>query len=82
VALRPEKIEVLEAPPADAGRNTLPGTIAAWSYFGAAFALLVDTPIGRMQASVPAWRCPVEPAEGRQVHLAWSADASVRVVPD
>jgi hypothetical protein len=31
---------------------------------------------------VPAWRCPVEPAEGRRVRLAWTADASVPVVPD
>jgi hypothetical protein len=35
-----------------------------------------------MQALIPAWRCPVEPSEGRTVHLAWSADASVRVVAD
>jgi putative spermidine/putrescine transport system ATP-binding protein len=82
VALRPEKIEVLEAAPAEAGMNSVPGTIAAWSYFGAAFSLLVDTPLGRMQAAVPAWRCPITPAEGRAVHLAWAADASVRVVAD
>jgi putative spermidine/putrescine transport system ATP-binding protein len=82
VALRPEKIEVLEAPPSDGTTNAVPGTIAAWSYFGAAYSLLVDTPLGRMQAAVPAWRCPVTPAEGRTVHLVWSADASVRVVAD
>jgi putative spermidine/putrescine transport system ATP-binding protein len=82
VALRPEKVAVLGVPPEDAGINTVSGTIAAWSYFGAAFALLIDTPIGRMQATVPAWRCPVEPAEGRPVQLAWSAEASVRVVAD
>jgi hypothetical protein len=35
-----------------------------------------------MQAAVPAWRCPITPAEGRAVHLAWAADASVRVVAD
>ncbi len=82
VALRPEKIEVLEAPPPDGTANTVAGTIAAWSYFGSAFSLLVDTPLGRMQAAVPAWRCPVTPSEGRAVHLAWSAEASVRVVAD
>ena len=82
VALRPEKIEVMADPPADPSLNSVPGTIAAWSYFGAAFSLLVDTPVGRMQAAIPAWRCPVEPAEGRAVHLAWGADASVRVVAD
>jgi len=82
VALRPEKIDVLAAPPLDAALNTVAGTIAAWSYFGSAFSLLVDTPVGRLQATVPAWRCPIEPAEGRSVHLAWSAEASVRVLAD
>jgi len=82
VALRPEKVMVLGEAPADPALNILPGTIAAWSYFGSAFALSVDTPVGRMQATVPAWRCPIEPAEGRPVQLAWSAEASVRVVAD
>ncbi|WP_144183002.1 ABC transporter ATP-binding protein [Elioraea rosea] len=82
VAIRPEKIEVREAAPAEPEMNGLSGTIAAWSYFGSAFALLVDTPLGRVQAAIPAWRCPVEPSEGRAVHLAWTADASVRVVAD
>jgi len=81
VALRPEKIDVL------AGRqdadNVVEGTIAAWSYFGAAYSLLVDTAaLGRLQVMVPAWRCPVEPAEGRPVRLGWSADASVPVRDD
>ena len=81
VALRPEKIEVL----ADqaASDNAIQGTIAAWSYFGAAYSLLVDTAaLGRLQVMVPAWRCPVEPAEGRPVRLGWSADASVPVRDD
>jgi putative spermidine/putrescine transport system ATP-binding protein len=81
VALRPEKIDVLdEAGTAD---NSIEGRIAAWSYFGASFNLLVDTPsLGRLQVAVPAWRCPVEPAEERRVRLGWSADASVSVRDD
>jgi putative spermidine/putrescine transport system ATP-binding protein len=81
IALRPEKIEVL----ADgaAADNIVEGRIAAWSYFGSAFALAVDAgALGRLQVSVPAWRCPVEPAEGRSVRLGWSADASVPVGDD
>jgi putative spermidine/putrescine transport system ATP-binding protein len=63
--------------------NVIEGTIAAWSYFGASFSLLVDTrPAGRLQVAVPAWRCPVEPTEGRTVRLGWSADASVPVQDD
>jgi putative spermidine/putrescine transport system ATP-binding protein len=81
IALRPEKISVL----ADgaAADNEVTGTIASWSYFGASFALVVEAGgLGRLQVVVPAWRCPVEPAEGRQVRLGWSADASVVVRDD
>jgi putative spermidine/putrescine transport system ATP-binding protein len=81
VALRPEKIDVL-ADGAEAD-NSIDGTIAAWSYFGASFSLLVDTQaLGRVQVAVPAWRCPVEPVEGRRVRLGWSAEASVLVRDD
>jgi putative spermidine/putrescine transport system ATP-binding protein len=81
VALRPEKIDVLGD--GDSAENSIEGTIAAWSYFGASFSLLVDTPaLGRLQVAVPAWRCPVEPAEGRPVRLGWSGEASVRVLDD
>ncbi|MCC7282531.1 MAG: ABC transporter ATP-binding protein [Acetobacteraceae bacterium] len=81
VALRPEKIDVLaEGAVAD---NATEGTIAAWSYFGASFSLLVDAPgLGRLQVVVPSWRCPVEPAEGRRLRLGWSAGASVPVRDD
>ncbi|WP_337875103.1 ABC transporter ATP-binding protein [Elioraea sp.] len=80
IALRPEKIAI--AADGEAAANTVEGTIAAWSYFGTSFALVVATGAGTFQVTVPAWRCPVEPAEGRRVRLAWPADASVPVVPD
>ena len=81
IALRPEKIGI--AASGEAAPNTVEGTIIAWSYFGTSFALVVQTAAaGRLQVTVPAWRCPVEPAEGRRVRLAWTADASVPVVPD
>ena len=81
IALRPEKIDVLaEDISAD---NVVEGRIASWNYFGAAFALSVDAgALGQIQVSVPAWRCPVEPAEGRPVRLGWSAGASVPVRDD
>jgi putative spermidine/putrescine transport system ATP-binding protein len=81
IALRPEKIGI--AAEGEAAPNTVEGTITAWSYFGTSFALVVETgAAGTLQVTVPAWRCPVEPAEGRRVRLAWTADASVPVVPD
>jgi putative spermidine/putrescine transport system ATP-binding protein len=81
IALRPEKIGI--AASGEAAPNTVEGRITSWSYFGTSFALVVETvAAGRLQVTVPAWRCPVEPAEGRRVRLAWTADASVPVVPD
>ncbi|MGE0723848.1 MAG: ABC transporter ATP-binding protein [Alphaproteobacteria bacterium] len=82
VALRPEKIAVVaDAPPATA--NAVAGRIAQWSYSGAHFQLVVDTAdLGRMTASVPAWRCAIEPSVGRDIHLGWDPDASVIVAED
>jgi putative spermidine/putrescine transport system ATP-binding protein len=81
IALRPEKISVLAD--GESADNEITGTIASWSYFGASFALLVDAgALGRVQVAVPAWRCPVEPGEGRQVRLGWRSDASVLVRDD
>jgi putative spermidine/putrescine transport system ATP-binding protein len=81
IALRPEKIGI--AGEGETAANTIEGTITTWSYFGTAFALAVATEAaGTLQVTVPAWRCPVEPAEGRRVRLAWPEDASVPVVED
>jgi putative spermidine/putrescine transport system ATP-binding protein len=81
LALRPEKISVLAD--GEAAETEVSGTIASWSYFGASFALVVEAKaLGRLQVVVPAWRCPVEPAEGRAVRLGWGADAAVIVRDD
>ncbi len=81
IALRPEKIAI--TPDGEAAVNAIDGTIEAWSYYGSSFALTVATrEAGRLRVEVPAWRCPVAPAEGRPVRLTWSADASVTVVED
>jgi putative spermidine/putrescine transport system ATP-binding protein len=81
LALRPEKISVLAD--GETADHEVAGTIAAWSYFGASFALVVQAgALGRLAVSIPAWRCPIEPAEGRPVRLGWSSDAAVAVRDD
>lgn len=35
-----------------------------------------------MIATVPAWRCRIEPATGATVHLGWDPDATVIVAED
>ncbi|BBK31993.1 putative spermidine/putrescine transport system ATP-binding protein [Stella humosa] len=82
VALRPEKIAVVaDTPPETA--NAVSGRIAQWSYSGTHFQLLVDTDsVGRMTATVPSWRCRIEPEVGRTVHLGWDPDATVIVTDD
>ena len=81
IALRPAKIRVALAEPAD-GANRLAGAIANWSYRGNEFHFLVRTAIGDMNVSQPTWRAAVEPAEGQPVWLSWDADASVVVRDD
>jgi hypothetical protein len=82
VALRPEKIAVVADAAPDTA-NAVAGRIVQWSYSGTHFQLLVDTDtVGRMTATVPAWRCRIEPEAGRTVHLGWDPDATVIVADD
>ena len=82
IALRPEKIAVVaDTPPETA--NAASGRIAQWSYSGTHYHLVVDTEaVGRMMATVPSWRCRIEPEIGRTVHLGWDPDATVIVADD
>jgi putative spermidine/putrescine transport system ATP-binding protein len=81
LSLRPEKIMLLgEGEEAD---NVLPGRVSAWSYRGAGFALTVVTEaLGAIEVALPAWRAPIQPAEGLEVRLGWAADAAVPVIED
>ena len=82
IALRPEKIAVVADAVPDTA-NAVSGRIAQWSYSGTHFHLLVDTDAaGRMTATVPSWRCRIEPETGRMVHLGWDPDATVIVTDD
>ncbi len=80
LSLRPEKIALLaEGATAD---NAVEGRILAWSYLGSGFALRVETPIGELRATLPAWQAAIAPTEGLPVRLGWSADAAVPVEDD
>ncbi len=82
IALRPEKIAVVADAAPDTA-NAASGRIAQWSYSGTHFQLVVETEaVGRMTATVPSWRCRIEPEVGRMVHLGWDPDATVIVVDD
>jgi len=80
LSLRPEKVRVLGE--GEAEENTTPGTIRAWSYLGAGYALVVETPLGEIRAALPAWGAGAAPAEGQPLRLGWAADAAVPVLED
>ncbi|PZW49111.1 putative spermidine/putrescine transport system ATP-binding protein [Humitalea rosea] len=80
LSLRPEKIALLAD--GETAANVAPGKILSWSYLGAGYSLVVDTPMGPLRASLPSWRAPIAPAEGLAVRLGWAADAAVAVAED
>ncbi len=80
LSLRPEKIALLAE--AETAANVAAGRIRSWSYMGAGFGLVVDTPLGPLRASLPSWRAPIAPAEGLDVRLGWASDAAVPVAED
>ncbi|MEJ0070923.1 MAG: ABC transporter ATP-binding protein [Pseudomonadota bacterium] len=81
LALRPEKIEIVRD--GSGLPNRLAGTVANWSYAGAAFHLLVDTvDAGQMALTVPAWRHGTPPEIGAAITIGWDADASIPVEDD
>ncbi len=80
LSLRPEKLALLGDD--DDAENTTTGSITAWSYLGAGFALTVATDCGPLRVALPAWRAPIAPQEGLPVRLGWAADAAVPVVDD
>jgi len=80
LSLRPEKIALLGE--ADLADNVVEGSIAAWSYLGAGFSLVVTTPLGGLRVHLPAWRAPFAPADGASLRLGWAADAATIVEDD
>ncbi|MEM6624487.1 MAG: ABC transporter ATP-binding protein [Pseudomonadota bacterium] len=79
VALRPEKITIAPAN-AHPMQNAVRGTITAFNYFGTSYQFRVATqPLGDVLVTAPAFSCAIDPAEGTQVTLGWSAEASVIV---
>ena len=81
LSLRPEKIALLAE--GESAENEAVGRITTWSYLGAGFSLVVETPdLGAIRIVLPTWRAPIAPAEGLTVRLGWAADASVPVMDD
>ena len=80
LSLRPEKIALLG--PDDPADNIVDGVIAAWSYLGAGFSLVVKTPLGALRVHLPSWRAPFAPGDGAAVRLGWAADAATIVEDD
>ena len=83
LALRPEKIALLERPAADAAGNAVPARITRTSYFGSVLEVEADAgPLGRLIATLPAWRNQRRTEAGQSVWLAWPEDAAVIVAVD
>jgi len=81
LSLRPEKIALLAE--GESAENEALGRITTWSYLGAGFSLVVETPdLGALRVVLPTWRAPIAPREGLEVRLGWSADAGVPVMDD
>ena len=78
LSLRPEKILPLgEGMEED---NMVEGRVLSWSYAGTAFHLSVATgDLGVLRVQLPAWRAPLQPAEGLPLRLGWSRTAAVSV---
>ena len=81
VALRPSKIEIDQAQPAEA-TNCVPGRVSSWSYRGTEVRCQVETPLGRLAVVTPTWRARFVPERGQPVWLSWSPDAAVVVTDD
>jgi putative spermidine/putrescine transport system ATP-binding protein len=80
IALRPSKIRLDDAAPADG--NKLPGTLRHWSYRGSEIQCCVDTPVGPLWVTQTTWQSSFVPSPGRPVWLSWSNDAAVLVEDD
>jgi putative spermidine/putrescine transport system ATP-binding protein len=75
IGLRPEKIVLAPARPAEA--NTIEARILDVGFHGADYDIRLDAgPLGEMAVTAPVWRCGIEPAPGVAVWLGWAPDAS------
>jgi putative spermidine/putrescine transport system ATP-binding protein len=85
IALRPEKIEVSDAPPA--ATNQLAGVLVDTTYLGAEHRLTLEVdalPEGqrRLTVALPAWGRRIALERGARLALGWAPDASIRVAED
>jgi len=83
IAIRPEKISIMDHPPTDERMNRVHGSIVNFSYFGSTINIAVNIPefgnFGNIECIIQAWENRVEPMPGRNVWLVWSPDAPVVV---
>jgi putative spermidine/putrescine transport system ATP-binding protein len=83
LALRPEKIALLDRPAAEGDGNAVPARITRTSYFGSVLEVEADAgPLGLLIATLPAWRNQRRYEAGQSVWLAWPEDAAVIVAVD
>jgi spermidine/putrescine ABC transporter ATP-binding subunit len=76
LTIRPEKLRVSSLPDKQSV-NTAPGQIASVTYLGSNIRLSLEVEdIGPMVASLPAWRCSLQPEVGAQVTVSWDSDAT------
>lgn len=73
IGLRPEKMQLLAAPPGHG--NALPATVRNATYLGADQHVELDSPVGEITVRVPGWPS-VTPAVGDRLWAAWEPDAS------
>jgi putative spermidine/putrescine transport system ATP-binding protein len=76
IAIRPEKIVVGSEAPA-AGINGVPAEISSVTYEGADYHIRTMTPLGAMQAVLPASTRAARPARGERIWLCFADDAAV-----
>jgi len=77
IAVRPEKIEISEDKPGEQV-NITEGVVSGWNFYGASFDIKVRTEeFGEINVVTPAWRCRINPAEGKPVWIHWAPEASV-----
>ena len=83
LAIRPEKIRILDPSKSDKFDNSTNAVIRRISYFGNVLEIeLVAPSIGEITASVPAWQFQGSHSPGQSVTFGWDEDAAVIVRDD
>lgn len=81
LAIRPEKVEVVEEP---SGRlsNSIEGRLSGWNYYGSTIYCRIDTSLGMFHAQFPTWKSQLKLADDQPLWIEWDVTAGTVVEDD